>query len=68
MGKFAFEVKLRAAVQIEADTEQQARDALQCVLETLAPSADFLRGFNDTARDVRITEFSVTEDGAEVAS
>lgn len=63
MPEFAFDVKLNAIVRVTAATEDDARRAMDDVLDAVTPLPDFIDGYNSVGW-VRITEFSISDCGA----
>lgn len=62
MKEFAFDVRLLAVVRVVAETEGDARDAMDAVLDSCNPSQPFLDGFNQRAARVKVAEFSLSND------
>lgn len=53
--EFAFDVKLFACVRVKASTVEEARERMKAVIDATTP--------HDLPDTVRLTEFSLSEDG-----
>lgn len=63
MKEFAFDITLSAVCRVNADTEAQARAAMEEVLDACSPDEHFLSGYNSKQGEtLKITEFSLSAD------
>lgn len=62
MHEYAFDAKLFAVVRVVAPNLESAIRNMESVIDAMAPTDQFIKGFNDAAK-VKITEVSLGEDG-----